>query len=413
MQESVKFARYCKDIILNQLSRSGFAGKLYTPILLPRRLILPFRLVNVQSDRVKELIRQTEVLEHLIGDPVTVFKSSGKISFSVQLPEELWQTITVDDLKSPLSIGVSVGGRMVELDIHTKGPDFHMLVVGSPGSGKSNLIKAIILTFARALTANDLVLGVVDPHGSLDIPIKLPHLFRSVANNEEQVTALLESFLAELENRKALGEAVVSSRDLPEWLLVVDEVSASQVFGSGRFQNLQHLEIVRRLVQEGRKFGMRVILGVQKPTEANLPGILSNMPHRMVGLASGSKMASHLSGRKEVPAHKLSGQGEFFQVSGGGVRQFVSVLIREKDWDLVNRQNRTVKLADNRIIGYEVPKTKRGRPQKRLDPEIVAWYIKNLPDVSPSLAEKTWDLSRYIHVKYLEFAKSLQDGLET
>jgi len=157
-----------------------------------------------------------------------------------------------------------------------------ILIGGSSGSGKTNLLQALILQLAAKHTPSELQVAIVDTkevdftgawHG-------LPHLFQPVAHDLDEAAMLIERVEAERIQRKAaMNAASVSDwRDLddppPLLLLVVDE--AADFAGTGV------METLTMVGRKGRAFGVSIVVGTQYPTSRVIsPQLKANLTRRI------------------------------------------------------------------------------------------------------------------------------------
>ena len=157
-----------------------------------------------------------------------------------------------------------------------------ILIGGSSGSGKTNLLQALILQLAAKHTPSELQVAIVDTkevdftggwHG-------LPHLFQPVAHDLDKAATLIERVEAERIRRKAaMNAAGVSDwRDLdnspPLLLLIVDEAAD--------FASTGAMETLTMVGRKGRAFGMSIIVGTQYPTSRVIsPQLKANLTRRI------------------------------------------------------------------------------------------------------------------------------------
>jgi hypothetical protein len=180
-----------------------------------------------------------------------------------------------------VTLGRDRRGR-VELDL--SGTHRDILIGGSSGSGKTNLLQALILQLAAKHTPRELQVAIVDTkevdftgawHG-------LPHLFGHVAHDLDEAAALIEQVEAERIQRKSAmrqhAAGVSDWRDLddppPLLLLVVDE--AADFAGTGA------METLTMVGRKGRAFGVSIVVGTQYPTSRVIsPQLKANLTKRI------------------------------------------------------------------------------------------------------------------------------------
>jgi DNA segregation ATPase FtsK/SpoIIIE-like protein len=242
-------------------------------------------------------------------------------------------------------LGIADDG--VPILIRLPSPDVaHILVAGTTGSGKTALLRAMVLSLAYfneagengrgiggALTLRpapcNLRLVLMDPKGTAFRDLAdLPHLARPVISDPAEAVEALGS-LVRLMERPATSQTVI---------LVIDElVDLLMVAGDDAERPLT------RLVQRGREAGIHVIAATQKPTAAVIGSLVkANFPVRLVGKVTSPEDARVATGWRGTGAERLLGRGDFIVVAEGQVQRFqaayitpeeVRALFQEKGWD--------------------------------------------------------------------------------
>jgi S-DNA-T family DNA segregation ATPase FtsK/SpoIIIE len=225
-------------------------------------------------------------------------------------------------------LGLADDGR--PLLIRLPSPDVaHILVAGATGSGKTELMRAIIACLALRHRQSQLQLVLIDPKQRGFAPLaRLPHLLAPPAATPEAALALLERCLAEMERRDRDG------CHSPRLVIAIDELGDLLTTGG------KSVEIaLTRLAQRGREAGLHLLAGTQKPSSALLgPMLKANFPVRLVGRVGSVEDARVASGQSGTGAEKLLGRGDFIAVAAGLVTRFQAAWIPPADWDNVLRQ---------------------------------------------------------------------------
>lgn len=209
-----------------------------------------------------------------------------------QFPEKLlWE-----NSKQPLSTAVLALGEnamgQVTCDL-SKVP--HILLGGSTGSGKSILLRLILM---QAVHKNYTVC-IADFKGGVDFA---PHWHQTcrMIFDEEDLLEVLTTLTNELAHRKQLLKATgqpnlddynrTQSTTLPRFIFACDEV-AEVLDKSGRTKEQKDLitKIESKLsiiARQGRAFGIHLILATQRPDATIISGqIRSNLDCRICGRA--------------------------------------------------------------------------------------------------------------------------------
>jgi S-DNA-T family DNA segregation ATPase FtsK/SpoIIIE len=222
--------------------------------------------------------------------------------------ERLWRPRPVRDrLRTP--IGPSADGTVLELDIKEAAQDGmgpHGLVIGATGSGKSELLRTLVLGMAATHNSDVLNLVLVDFKGGATFAgmADLPHVAAVITNLENDLTMvdrMREALSGELNRRQeVLRDAgnLVSIRDydraraqganlapLPSLWVVVDEFSELLA------QKPDFSELFVQIGRLGRSLGVHLLLASQRIDEGRLRGLESHLSYR-IGLRTFSESES-------------------------------------------------------------------------------------------------------------------------
>lgn len=191
---------------------------------------------------------------------------------------EHWLHRPASGLRFPIGVGAD---GVVELDLVEDGP--HALVGGTSGSGKSELLQAMIAGLVVHHPPTRLNVLFVDYKGGATArPFRrLPHTVGSVTNlSPELANRALVSLRAELHRRMALLDG--RAKDLDELVAIApDDAPASLVIVVDEFATLvrEIPEFVTGIVdiaQRGRSLGIHLVLATQRPTGSVNDNILAN-----------------------------------------------------------------------------------------------------------------------------------------
>lgn len=193
------------------------------------------------------------------------------------------------DLRAP--IGFS--GAPVYLDIKESalggiGP--HGLCVGATGSGKSELLKCIVVSFAHNHSHLDLNFILVDFKGGASFlgMDKLPHTSAVITNLADEaglVDRMQDSLLGEMHRRQERLRAagMTTAREfntrhrgeMPALFIVVDE------FSELLHTRPEFAEVFAAIGRLGRSLGMHLLLASQRLEEGRLRGLESHLSYRI------------------------------------------------------------------------------------------------------------------------------------
>ena len=200
-----------------------------------------------------------------------------------------------NDITARLSapIGLTEGDGKVFLDLHEKAAGPHGLIAGTTGSGKSELLTCLILSFASRYPPDKLAFFLLDYKGGgmSNLFSDLPHLIGNVSNlSKTDARRAMTALRSEnLRRQKMLAEACVNSINdytrlydagavkvpMPHVLIIIDE------FAELRKEEPDFMDSLISVSQVGRSLGMHLILATQKPSGVIDDKIRSNSGFRI------------------------------------------------------------------------------------------------------------------------------------
>ena len=184
-------------------------------------------------------------------------------------------------------VGVGPAGA-VTLDLVADGP--HALVAGTTGSGKSELLRSLVVGLAASAPPQDLTFVLVDYKGgaAFDACARLPHTVGLVTDLDEGLAErALRSLEAELRHRElvlrscgaaSLDDHVAIGRPggpLARLVVVVDEFATLKQEVPGFVDSLVSI------AQRGRSLGVHLVLATQRPGGAVSDDIRANTDLRI------------------------------------------------------------------------------------------------------------------------------------
>ncbi|MEU4364650.1 FtsK/SpoIIIE domain-containing protein [Promicromonospora sp. NPDC023987] len=181
-------------------------------------------------------------------------------------------------------LGIGAGGAAVCLDLVRDGP--HLLVAGTTGSGKSELLQTLVLGLALTRSPADLALVLVDFKGGASLGgacSGLPHVVGQVTDLEPGLAArALAGLRAELRRRERVlvahavpDVAMLPAGTLPRLVVVIDEFRALA-------DDLpEFLPGLLRVAAQGRSLGVHLVPATQRPGGAVGPDLRANVSARL------------------------------------------------------------------------------------------------------------------------------------
>jgi len=213
--------------------------------------------------------------------------------------------------RGSLLLGVDEDQHQLVLEL-TAPTNVHAAVIGMTGSGKSTLMRTMILSAQRIGGAQ---VALFDPSGGMFPLSGHPSvwrggLFRSAHECELGLGALADSL-----GRRANTLLYVFVDEVPELIAQRPPIRT-------------HLA---RLAQAGRHSGVHLVLGAQHLMASQVgPMTLRNIPVRLVGRVTDRTAAYNASGRNDVAAEQLRGNGDFIAVGSGTQRHFQVAVIADE-----------------------------------------------------------------------------------
>jgi DNA segregation ATPase FtsK/SpoIIIE, S-DNA-T family len=196
----------------------------------------------------------------------------------------------------------------------------HVLIAGTTGSGKTVLLRSVVLSLALRHATGGLGLVLIDPRGGAALGCfdGLPQLRAPVICETAAAGDALGWLVDEMQRRDIVGEHT------PPLALVIDELA--DLLAQDRGGDIQRA--LSRLVARGRGSNVHVIAATQRPSADAVSSIVrANFPVRIVGRVTSSDDARVAAGQRATGAERLAGRGDFVLVSGGGVMRFGAAMV--------------------------------------------------------------------------------------
>jgi hypothetical protein len=292
---------------------------------------------------VAKLRNKAEDLKiHLgLGNWPLIDSQANHVSVDVQMPErrpvafqETMDGLPSQETSDPLvPLGVDVGGKAHWLNLANTS-DCHLLVAGTTGSGKSELLKAMVAGLAQRLGPDQVQFLFVDPKRvTFNFSGESPYLLRPVAHECEEAIERIEECFAETERRyrdleKGRCENIGQLNNAPpRWVVIMDEFAdlmadadAKKVLGTP----------LKRIAAKARAAGIHLVLATQRP-EASVvtPLLRSNLPGRISLKVASEADSKLILGTRD--AFHLLGKGDLlWQYGAGLVRLQCPLVLRQE-----------------------------------------------------------------------------------
>jgi DNA segregation ATPase FtsK/SpoIIIE, S-DNA-T family len=226
----------------------------------------------------------------------------GASSASTITFEQAWG-IAPDIPRGSVLLGVDEEQQQLVLDL-TAPSSVHAAVIGMTGSGKSTLMRTMVLS---AQMIGGAQVALFDPSGGLEPVSGHPSVWRGGLFRRAEECELGLEALATTIGRQRRGLMFVAVDEVPDLVA----------------QRPKIRDYLSRLAQAGRHAGLHLIVGAQHPLASELgSSTLRNIAVRLVGRVADPGAAYNASGRRDSGAESLRGRGDFIVVNGSTVRHF-------------------------------------------------------------------------------------------
>ncbi len=229
--------------------------------------------------------------------------------------EQAWK-IQPDIPRGSLLLGVDEDQHQLVLELVAP-TNVHASVIGMTGSGKSTLMRTMILS-AQLIGGAEVAL--FDPSGGFQPFSGHPSVWRGglfrTADDCEAGLGVLANSLA----RRREGVLYAFVDEVPELIM----------------QRPRIREHLARLAQAGRHAGIHLVIGAQHLLASQVgPMTMRNIPVRLVGRVADRTAAYHATSRGDTGAEYLRGRGDFVAVNGSTTRHFQAACVTQElldDW---------------------------------------------------------------------------------
>lgn len=401
-------AKQLQMVIGRIYTEQKITGKLERVTRGARYLSYQVRLQNAMQ--LNDALKIAENMALMAGSPAVMStRDGGHIRYDFQLRRAHWLNVTRGDVTPP-GIGLAAGNQPVNFEWGQE----HKLIGGATGSGKSVAMQSILCAIAETYDPRELELYIIDPHGDYADFHNLAHLAVPIAVTPDEITKTMILVRNIYARRETANE-----RDGKKVVLLIDEAQNKKVFGSkDEGLNKENLALVGGMGRGARKFAIRLVVGSQYPTKADMPGLESQLLDRFVGRLKDAKESHQVTGQASLEAHKLSGEGDFIDVRPNQSIRFQVALPRPDDIARLPRAELR-QTSIPRVDPIDVPPPPAdngpGRPPSELDPVFLAWMLHyrsaNGRFPSRAVTEEETGVKRYIMGKHKEFAEQLTEAI--
>ncbi len=234
--------------------------------------------------------------------------------------DEYWRA---DDGRATAVLGTGSDG-LAWIDLVRDGP--HALVAGTTGSGKSELLRTLVVGLAIRHPPESIAFVLIDYKGGAAFAdcARLPHVTGVVTDLDPQLTTrALRSLACELRRRERLFATVAADdlddyrtragpEPLPRLVIVVDEFAALAAELPDFVQGLI------AVAQRGRSLGVHLMLATQRPGSCLSAEIRANTTLRIALRVADAAESVDVIGRPDAARIAKSTPGRAIVVTGDG-----------------------------------------------------------------------------------------------
>ena len=249
---------------------------------------------------------------------------------SVPFSDLITQLPAVDSLLgcAKVPVGLNLTGDLVWCDLAVVSP--HLLVVGTPGSGKSQWLRSAVASLIKTNTPETLQLLLIDPkQNAFPFMADSPFLRQPVVvpGNDQDVSEILAELVEIMVERNAL---MAESRSacladhvrktgvpLPRIICVCDEYADLLAGNKSEKQAIEHQ--FQRIAQVGRAAGIHLMLATQQPRAQILSSSIRSLIDCRVVLRVSTALESRIA-LETAGAERLLGCGDLLFKSIGTER---------------------------------------------------------------------------------------------
>jgi S-DNA-T family DNA segregation ATPase FtsK/SpoIIIE len=247
----------------------------------------------------------------------------------------------------------------------SQGP--HMLIAGTTGSGKSELLQTLVASLAVANRPDAMNLVLIDYKGGAAFQgcAPLPHTVGMVTDLDEfEVERALASLRAELQRRKAIlaqagksdirqyweaMHALPRADPLPRLVIVVDEFAVMAEQLPAQLRSLVNIG------QQGRSLGIHLVLATQRPSGVVTAELRANINLRIalrVASPEDSRDVIETVDAARIPAENTAGRA-YAWLGGGRPTAFQAALVTARRPDPAHPSDLSALVAALQAAAYQ------------------------------------------------------------
>lgn len=308
------------------LATHKIQGRVWGGTVTPR--FIRYDLTAALGTRIQKVLSLRDEIAYSLGvSDIRIYRQGGVIRVEVPSQQsEVVRLLALND-KLPhlpaLTAVLGIDHEGAPLLLRLPSPDVaHVLVAGTTGSGKTVLLRSLLLSLILNNPQRTMQLALIDPKGRgfTDLA-RAPHLLRPIVTDGAVAIGLLWELVREMERRDR------DQRSEPAIIVGIDELADLRMSNGKAIE-----DCLSRLTQRGREAGIHVILATQRPAATVVGSLVkANLPVRLVGAVGSPEDAKVATGIARSGAERLKGRGDFLLVSRGETVRFQAAYIDQKE----------------------------------------------------------------------------------
>ena len=314
------------DLIEEVLASHKIQSHVWGGTVTPR--FIRYDLTATLGTKVQKVVALRDEIALSLGVPdIRLYRQGGAIR--VEVPRDEPSVVhlhrLIDSIPRPpkLTAVLGVDEDGVPLLLRLPSPEVaHVLVAGTTGSGKTVLLRTLLLSLALLNPQRTLQMALIDPKGRGFGPLAdLPHLVRPVITDPDVAVNLLQGMVTEMERRDK------EKRCTPALVIAIDELADLRMAGGKAVE-----DNLARLTQRGREAGIHVIVATQRPAATVVGSLVkANLPVRLVGAVGSPEDAKVATGIAGSGAERLRGRGDFLLIARGQTIRMQAAYLSDLD----------------------------------------------------------------------------------
>lgn len=249
---------------------------------------------------------------------------------------ENWEKTKFDKTLS-VPLGIGTGGKVVSLDMHERAQGPHGLLAGASGSGKSELLQALITSLSLRYSPEKVAFILIDYKSTTVQPfLELPHQLGIITNLSGNLATrariglkaeiarrellFKKEGVSEFDNYQNLYFSGLASEPLPHLFIIVDEFAELKGVEPDFIPGLVSISML------GRQFGIHLILATQKPAGVVNEQIWANAKARICLRVERTEDSQDVLKRPDAYSIRVENIGRgYFQVGNNEIFEQLQV----------------------------------------------------------------------------------------